>query len=363
MKKTINIIAKSLFLLIMLPLGLLLLFWIRNQFYLEGTEEENIAYLSLNKQDLRPQLLGTAPDTALFDSAFYNNCVFLLGESHGFADAQLIDQYMLLHLNRKTGVRYYLAEMDSIRAKSLNEFLGKETKDTLLLKQVVSDIRLRIPQQSSNELYKKWLAIYDYNKALPKAAKIIVIGIDKDFKDVSREVSRDSMMLLNFKRAVEAQGLENEKFYGFFGYTHVLQSGYGERNIHPFAAKIKRSNLPFATKTQSIVCLTLESEMAIPRNEQFPTPADEKTSLGNADGPFMLVKGIKDLKEVTGKNTITLFDLNNTNSPYRHNQKLAGIKVNLPGGDIRPNNDRQKTTDFFQHAILIRNSKALTRLD
>jgi hypothetical protein len=100
----------------------------------------------------------------------------------------------------------------------------------------------------------------------------------------------------------------------------------------------------------------------MPKNNQYPSPPDEKTSLFNLDGPFVLAKGIKDLEEVTTENTITLFNLNKIDSPYRNNQNLASMKVNLFGDDLIPNNVNQKTTDFFQYVVLIRNSKALTKL-
>ncbi|GHA63496.1 hypothetical protein [Pontibacter akesuensis] len=364
MKKLLRTLAKTLLVLLLLPLVLLLFFWTMNTYYLGGTDAANTTYLTQNKQNLSQQLLSTATaDAALFDSTFYSNQVFLLGENHGFADVQQIDKFMLLHLNKKIGLRYYVAEMDSSRAKNLNAFLLDNTPDTLLLWQVIRDIKLRIPQQSSKELYQKWLDVYNYNQTLPDSLKLTVIGVDKDFEDTSREIGRDSMMLVNFKNTVEKRGLQNEKFYGLFGYTHVLQSGIGEKNIYPFAAKIRRSDLPFANKVQSIACLTLDSEMALPQNEQFPSPPDGKTALVNADGPFTLVQGIRDLREVTSPHTITLFDLRQPGSPYSNSQKLAGIKVNLMGGDILPHSAQQVTTGFFQHVILVRNSRALTSLE
>ena len=363
MKKVLKIFGTLLLgLLILLVVGFLY-FWISNQLFLDGMDDDNVAYLSKNQLEVKPVLTKSGPDVKIFRDEFYQNQLFLLGESHGFADVQLIDLYMLKHLNRKIGVKYYLAEMDSIRAKSLNEFLRKNTKDTVLLKQVVKDIGIRIPQQSGKELYQKWMEIYDYNQELPDSLKITVIGIDQDFGDTSREISRDSAMLVNFIREVESGGLENEKFYGFFGYTHVLTSPYGEKNIYPFAAKVKRSDLPYAKDIQSLVCFSLESEVRIPKNEQAPSPPDEKSALFNHDGPIMLTKGIRDLKEASKENTITLFDLDKLNSPYRKSQKLSNIKVNFFGSDLKPNNENQKTTDFFQYVFLIRNSEAISKLD
>jgi hypothetical protein len=360
-KKIIKVIGGIIAVLLLLPLIAFLFLWTKNQIFLEGVEHENLVYLTQNKYTI-DRAMAAFPEVEPFDTEFYNNHVFLLGENHGYADAQLLDKYLLMHLNKKVGLRYYLAEMDSSRAAKLNDFLSKDIKDASLLKQVIRDIAIRIPQQSSEELYQKWSDIYDYNRNLQDSLKFIVVGLDTNFDDDSTSISRDSVMLLNFSKFVESKNLQHEKFYGFFGYTHVLQSGYGEKNVYPFAGKIKRSNLPFSKEVQSIVCLTLDSEMNMPKNNQYPSPPDEKTSLFNLDGPFVLSKGIKDLKEVTTENTITLFNLNKIDSPYRNNQKLASMKVNLFGDDLIPNNVNQKTTDFFQYVVLIRNSKALTKL-
>jgi hypothetical protein len=170
-------------------------------------------------------------------------------------------------------------------------------------------------------------------------------------------------MFLNFKRIVEAKHLENEQFYGLFGFTHVLQSGINQGNSTPFAAKIRKSGLSLANQVKSIVCYNLDSEVFFPKNDQYPTPPDEKISFLNVDGPLLMVNGINDLKEVTQENTITLFDLEKLNSPFKSSQRLAGVKVNFLGNDVLPNNVSQSTTEFFQYVILIRNSKALTKLN
>lgn len=190
--------------------------------------------------------MAESENRALFDSEFYKNKVFLLGENHGTAAVQVVDKALLIHLNQKTGLKYYLAEMDSTWATHLNAFLTNPKKDTALLKQIVRDVALRIPQQSSKELFFKWSEIHNYNQGLPDSARITVIGIDADFEDTSHTLTRDSIMFLNFKKMVEAKHLENEQFYGLFGFTHVLQSGINEGNFTPFAAKIRKSSLSLA---------------------------------------------------------------------------------------------------------------------
>ena len=111
------------------------------------------------------------------------------------------------------------------------------------------------------------------------------------------------------------------------------------------------------------MCYNLDSEVYFPKNDQYPSPSDEKSELLNADGPLILVKGINDLRATTREHSITLFNLEQEDSPYQKSQLLAGVKVNFFGGAVLPHNSAQKTTDFFQYVILIRNSSALTKLE
>ncbi|GLB49394.1 hypothetical protein [Neptunitalea lumnitzerae] len=352
--RIIKILGKILLVLLLLNLFIIAFFWIKNENYLESPNQKNLSYLKNNKKVIlenRDRLNG------FFDQEFYDSDVFLLGENHGFAEVQNIDFELLKHLNQKIGLKYYIAEMDSIRSKKLNQYLTDSIKNNSILRSVVIDIKQRIPQQSSQQLLEKWEKIYDYNKTLPDSSKITVLGIDKNFDDDSRELSRDSMMTLNLKSIINKRHLENEKFYGLFGYSHVLQESYSESNFRPFAVRIK--SFIKKNKIKSLVCYNIDSEVYLPENDQFPAPEDHKLTILNEDGPIMLVKGINDLREITQPNSVTIFDLDNTNSPYRENQYLGGIKVNFFGPDVITKSSDVSTTDVLQYVFLIRNSKAL----
>lgn len=357
MRNALVLLGKGIAVLASILAFTFLFFWIRNQVYVGGVDDEMVVYLVKNKIDVS----GATEQDYSFDPDFYRQQVFLLGENHGAADIQEVDQSLLIHLNQKADVKYYLAEMDSARAKQLNQFLTTSPKDTSLLKQVVQDVALRIPQQSSRELLEKWSAIYDYNQKVAKSLRITVLGIDKNFEDTSA-VSRDSAMFLNFQNIVKSKHLENERFYGLLGFAHVLQSPTSQARTS-FAAKLKQSDLPFAKAIKSIVCYNLDSEVRLPPTGSFPAPPDEKSGLLNADGPILIVNGIKDLKEVTKERTVTLFNLEAANSPYNDSQRLMRVNVNFLGEDILPGDESQSTIDFFQYVILSRNSKALTKIE
>ena len=131
----------------------------------------------------------------------------------------------------------------------------------------------------------------------------------------------------------------------------------------PFAAEVRRSNLPFASAVKSIVYLNVDSQVRLPPIGQMPTLPDEKTSLLNVDGPIMMVKGVKDLEAVTEERTTTLFDLEVAGSPYRSSQRLARVKMSLMEEGPLPAGKTSPTTDFFQYVVLIRDGKALTKFE
>lgn len=349
MKKILKFLKYFVLFVVTAILLSILYVFISNKVFIGGKDAAFADYLSKNNEQLKGKI-----DGKLFDSDFYNSQVILLGEVHGYADNQKLDQYFLKFLNQKAGIRYYIAEMDSTNSHKLNLFLHGNTKDQNLLKEVVVAIQKRIPQQSSKELLEKWNDIYDYNQTLKDSLKISVIGVDTDFNDNSRKVSRDSAMIVNFKNSVKKLNIGNEKFYGLFGFYHVLQHAI-KKDGKPFAERLKNSGF----KTSSIVSYTLDSEMYLPKNPQFPTPEDQKIDWINADGPFMLVKGINDFKELAQPNSMTLFKLNSKDSPYQNSDKLISIKSRMFGESFTPQ-EKTNTLDYFQYMVLLKNSKALT---
>lgn len=117
MKKFVNIIKFIFISILSIFILVFIYFFISNKLFLESKNESNLSYLAQNKTDVTDSI-----DEKLFDNDFYKSKVFLLGEIHGYADNQKLDKELLFFLNRKLGVRYYIAEMDSITAKKINIF-------------------------------------------------------------------------------------------------------------------------------------------------------------------------------------------------------------------------------------------------
>ncbi len=349
MRRIIKILKYLLGFIVALAGIAVLYFYINNRIFLENADPLYTEYLKKNKLEIDGGISGD-----FFDHTFFDSDVFLFGEIHGFAINQELDGDLLLFLHKKTRLKNYLAEMDSTAAGKLNRFLHQESKDTLLLKELVRDIEKSIPQQAGKELYTKWSRIYDYNKTLPDSLKIVVWEIDQP-SGKNTIVSRDSAMMINFKKIVRDNRLSGEKFYGQFGLFHVLQSTPASKDA-PLAKRLKDSGL----KVTSFVSYTLGSEMYMPKGHGIPVPENGKIPVMNADGPLMTVKGIMDLKEASGTAKKTLFNLRNPGSPYDHSLRLLQIK-NVFGDNIQPGKNKTSvTTQYFQYVFLVKNSNAIT---
>ena len=134
---------------------------------------EHIQYLERNHE----VLALTAPaDFTLFDDAFYQNQIFLLGESHGTTAPQDLDFALLKHLNAKVGLRNYIAEIDPSQAYYFNTYLQTGDEQNLRL---AFQSWINTAQWGNTGFYNKVKRIYALNKSLPDSVKIRFIGLDR----------------------------------------------------------------------------------------------------------------------------------------------------------------------------------------
>ena len=118
-----------------------------------------------------------APDFKLFDRKFYDNHLFLLGESHGVQRPQELDFALLKHLNQRAGVRTYVAEVDCAKAYYLNEYLRTGEDNTLRL--VFRSWVAGTVQWGNQDFFSKVQRIRALNQTLPTARRIHFIGLDE----------------------------------------------------------------------------------------------------------------------------------------------------------------------------------------
>ncbi|WP_375446783.1 hypothetical protein [uncultured Fibrella sp.] len=179
--------------------SLLIILLVTNWVYVHPASAQDFrTYLSKNAISYQP---GQHTSYSLFDSAFYQNDVFLLGEVHGYAAPQTIDLDLLKHLNQRVGLRYYLAEMDFGQATLVNQYL--EVGDTILLDSLfqgfLRQTNAGTSQWGNQEFYNKLVAIRAYNKTRPDSLQIRFLGVDwfQDRGAFACSLLKNSMQAIN----------------------------------------------------------------------------------------------------------------------------------------------------------------------
>lgn len=131
-------------------------------------------YLAKNNEKIA---IGGSNQFAIFDEAFYKNQVFFVSESHGYAKPHQLDAELFMQINKKNGVRYYIAEIDFSQAFYLNKYLNTGNED--FLKAIYQHWYNEQAQWGNKTGFEKWKTLYKYNQTLAKDKKIMVIGLDE----------------------------------------------------------------------------------------------------------------------------------------------------------------------------------------
>ena len=129
----------------------------------------------------------------------------------------------------------------------------------------------------------------------------------------------------------------------------------------PFAGMLKKSSLPLKDKIISIPVFCTESSSMIP-TAFLPAMAQQKgtvyTKAGmvNDDSFVYQVTGITAFTAVTEKNSIYLFKLDGTKSPYFKGLNLLESISKMDKTFEWSGDKNAATTDYFKYAILVRNA-------
>lgn len=115
------------------------------------------------------------------------------GAYHGSAKTENVEIDLIKSLLKNKSIKYYLPETDFSIAHYFNEFLING--DTVLLKDLIKQYGIRVPQERSVEVYEKWKELKNINDQLPENKKIKVIGID--FQVNYKYVSKHILELIN----------------------------------------------------------------------------------------------------------------------------------------------------------------------
>jgi hypothetical protein len=157
---------------------------------------EDSGYTNYLKNNHEKISIGGTNNFTLFDQDFYNNQLFLVSESHGYATPHQLDLELFKQINKKTGLRYYLAEMDCSQAYYLNKYLTTGNED--FLKAIYQYWFNQKAQWGCKAGFEKWKALYQYNQTLAKGKKIIVLGLD-EAQDLNMNMQRLTELLAEVK--------------------------------------------------------------------------------------------------------------------------------------------------------------------
>jgi hypothetical protein len=335
--------------------------------------------------------------------------LILVGEIHGFDEPAKFDIDFFKFLHENYNVNHYLAELDFVQARLLNEFLingEEEVLKDLLKKWVV------IQGRNNRDYFNKYLALQQYYQQLPENEKFEFIGIDRiqdgpllktylrklypsspDSSDtlvnksigdqiealqsiysespdtlfilshlkanviyIEEKENREEVMFQNFNKLYRQYHLKGLKLYGFFGLAHVFQ--YRINGQHPLASKIRKSDLGLENKILSINIMVNDSYMVMPSNElpAFMSDGEAYTKMPvSADNMlFMYIVGIKDFKRMTPEHHKSLIKMDSPDSPYSNTIRMNKTIQLLPVTDLMEMTDQGKP--YIQYTVFVRNS-------
>ncbi len=339
-----------------------------------------------------------------------NNKLILVGEIHGFHEPNKFDVDLFKFLNKNHQVNHYIAELDFVQASLLNDFLA--TGEEAILQKALKKWAV-FQGRNNQDYYDKYLELQKYYQELPENEKFQIIGIDRiqdrallkeyllqlypsdilkggealaekstddlvaallgiysestdtlfildhlksNMLYLEERQGRDEVMFQNFKQQYQAYKLEEERLYGFLGLGHVFQ--YRVNGSHPFASKVRRSDLDFENKVLTINIMMNDSYMVMPSN-QLPEFMREEGAYSrmpvSADNMlFIYIVGVKDFKRMTPEYHKSLIKMDNVDNPYGNTMRLNKTIQILPVTEILEMTDKGKP--YFQYTLFVRNS-------
>lgn len=339
-----------------------------------------------------------------FPAAFYQNKLFLLGESHGVAAPQVLDLELLTDLNARIGLTDYLAEVDPVQGARLNQYL--DGGDETVLDRVFDYWTESGAQWGNTAFEAKVRGIRALNLTLPEARRVHILGIDAvqdwplltawlgeqgvtvdaaaltaattnaaratvvlgalgdapaspvttrlrgTLTAMTAGKGREGVIFDTYARAVTGGELGDRPAYGLWGIFHVIQGGVN--HTQPFAARVAASDLPTAHRMVSLAVLSLDSAVQVP----VPMPGGvQRMRLEgfNIDGPFVKVKGSATLRAATTPNTLTLFDPGAEGTPFTSGGDFTDIRTSI-GQDFIMDDPSRPMASFIQYLGVFRNS-------
>nr|WP_321452899.1 ChaN family lipoprotein [uncultured Carboxylicivirga sp.] len=382
---------------------------------LSQAQDTIVDYLQKVQVDYRTQ------EHIFSDSVLTNYDIVLFGESHGFKDTHEVKSKALQEYAERTDFSWILGECDLLYSRMMNEYILNEdtlgikkvldtSKGTFnwtrqhyeFYKQIIDLNKNRknkikflgidIPVSGSDSTASRIIGImqkYGEADAIMDSLLYVFNANDEQANHVKQLLDnagnktydaedlfeynyllknilylheankgddlfdqvRDSCMFLNYQMLVKHLSLEDEKMIGFFGSFHVFHEE--SNNIRNFGSWL--CNMA-DKKIYSYNMFYFKSRCIFP--EYFIPPFLKifrskkklyyKMTLFNDNRTLALgyKPGMDNLKKVAPRKSITMYDLTAKESPYKSKSLLVFNGM-----------ENYHTTDYFQTAIVIKNSK------
>lgn len=422
MKKLMSFFKYALLSIVSLVGFLVISGWVYIKYNEGRPEEAYVTYLRKNQVPLNLKAENTF--AKVFPADFYQNRIFLLGESHGYQVPQDLDLQLTRHLHQQINCRNYLAEMDAGQAYYLNQYLVTGNEDNL--KNVFRF--WRTSQWGNKNFYNKIISIRQFNQTLPAHKRIRVVGIDR-----IQDINLNQRYLREVLNRQSAPGIAADQFSAFLQLhpDSVSPARFAQeaatllKNLEQTdPTAIHQNNSELHHLLQNFAFLTIQNRDSVMAKNflalekansweqepfyglwgyshtlQAPLTSGSRfaallkmarpnyqlvsINLTYVNSEMMLPQGGRfsppdgktkiansngplafqeGIKDLTTatNHPVTLFKLKTPGSPYQTSNRLAKIKTVLGDGFIPLAG--QVTTDYFQYVILVNGSKAVEPL-
>lgn len=179
---------------------------------------------------------------------------------------------------------------------------------------------------------------------------------------------REPKIFANFKSILSMRNISTEPIFAFYGFAHTLQVP-NKSGFKPLARLIKESELDCGKNMVSMNMIYQDSKTVF-RSEWLPSfmrngPIWSEIEFSYDSFLLFYVKGIKDLKRTSKPNSLTIYKMDEKNSPYLNSKRLMEYEMLLPffKNQTIELQENFSAAEATQYLFFIRNSEAVTPLN
>lgn len=245
---------------------------------------------------------------------------------------------------------------------SSNWALREELKKTLSTK----DTDFSIGNKDLSELLKNFINEYENHKNIYVNQISDTLSFHHILKNIAytfeEKRDREQLIFENYLFLKDVYHLETKKQFAKYGFFHIEKER--EQDYPSFFTRLIEQKVYDRDKVITIIGYLTNSEVLwdtmYDEDGNYQSYSVEK-GYGIGDYWKEYFKGIRKLKQ-TKLSDLTLFKLNNVNSPYHTGTDLIEVKLFLKRSNGKALKGKA-TTDFIDYALLISNSKNQTPIE